>query len=255
MNNLTITELTDLKKLEATITKHEQVFVMVGNALLQIQERRLYRKDYGSFQEYCEQRWGWARQHAHRMIQAAAVVNHLNEQVSPMGDTIPNERVAREVSKVPKEKRAAVVKEAAKSGAVTTKTVAAAAKVIEAEEVITDEVGREIPPKIQQYWNRAEEIRNIMRLVKQVKLLIERAKRDNDLMFAEINDGVTSDLERAYHSIECGIPYAVCTQCQGHPESQPKGQCRLCLGRGLISKFRWRTVPEEVRKMVEKGKK
>ena len=71
-------------------------------------------------------------------------------------------------------------------------------------------------------------------------------------MFAEINfTAVISDIEKAYHALKCATPYAVCTMCSGHPDTQKNG-CRLCFGRGLISKFRYDRVPEEVRKLREK---
>jgi DNA modification methylase len=54
-----------------------QTFVEVGSALAEVRDRRLYRKEYASFEAYCQDRWGMVRRHADRMIEAAAVVENL----------------------------------------------------------------------------------------------------------------------------------------------------------------------------------
>jgi hypothetical protein len=44
-------------------------FYEAGAALKEIRDKKLYR-DYGSFEAYCRERWGWSRIHAHRLIEA-----------------------------------------------------------------------------------------------------------------------------------------------------------------------------------------
>lgn len=250
-NKLTIPEALALSRCEKVIAKGQQIFIEVGNAVLQIRDERLYRKNYGSFNQYCEERWGWGERRASQIIQAASVVQRLPKESSTM---VPTERVARAVAQVSEEKRPQVIAAAAKAtnGHVTAKAITAAAKVIDVEEVLQDSVGREIPAQVSKYWNRSDEIKDLLKQITNVKRAIEKAHEAKDLMYAEISNAAIGDLERAWHSIQCGVPYAVCPQCQGHPEVQPKGECRLCLGRGLISKFRWKAVPEETRNMIEK---
>lgn len=67
-----------LVTLEEVIDRGLKTFVEVGNALREIRERRLYRHRYATFDEYCRERWGWDRVHAHRHIEAAAVVDVLS---------------------------------------------------------------------------------------------------------------------------------------------------------------------------------
>jgi hypothetical protein len=73
----------------------------VGNALLEIRERRLYREQFSRFEDYCQDRWNWSRAHAYRLIDAAQVVHN----VSPIGDTPKNEAQARELVKLPPEEQ------------------------------------------------------------------------------------------------------------------------------------------------------
>lgn len=102
---LAVREAETLAELEQVIERGLTTFVDVGNALLSIRDDRLYRADYATFEDYCRDRWGMTRQHAYRMIDAAQVV-------SPMGDSglsMPtSERQARELARVPEERRAEV---------------------------------------------------------------------------------------------------------------------------------------------------
>ena len=43
-------------------------FFTVGRALLTIRDRRLYQRDYPTFEEYCHRRWGFGRSYASRVI-------------------------------------------------------------------------------------------------------------------------------------------------------------------------------------------
>jgi hypothetical protein len=99
---LSETETTRLSELEKVVEANIKGYYEAGVALLAIRDERLYRKDYDSFDDYCRDRWGMARAHAYRLIEAAQIVG----DVSPIGDIPANEAQARELGKVPTEKRA-----------------------------------------------------------------------------------------------------------------------------------------------------
>jgi hypothetical protein len=61
-----------LGELEKTIAQGKQRLVELGLALGEIRDLRLYRREYGSFDEYCRAKWGCGRQRAYRLIKAAA---------------------------------------------------------------------------------------------------------------------------------------------------------------------------------------
>lgn len=104
---LTVDERGRLDSLEAVIERGRQTFVDVGMALMEIRESKLY-KPYGTFEQYCKDRWGFSKQHSIRLIQASGIA----QEMAPMG-AISSERTAREFVKVPKEERTKVAKEAA----------------------------------------------------------------------------------------------------------------------------------------------
>lgn len=88
---LTVQEANRKAELEATIERGLQTFVEVGLALMEIREAGLFRPAQ-TFEEYCNQRWGWTRRHANRMIASAEVTANLG----PVGPVLPaTERQAR----------------------------------------------------------------------------------------------------------------------------------------------------------------
>lgn len=88
---ITLEEATRLGELERIVETGLTVFVAVGNALLEIRDRRLYRQNFRTFEAYCRDRWGMNRFYAHRIIDAAEVANNL----LPIGNIPQTESQAR----------------------------------------------------------------------------------------------------------------------------------------------------------------
>lgn len=254
MNKLSIKEALDLTGLEQMIERDKDAFIRVGKALAEIRDRKLYRKDYKDFNLYCERRWGFSGSHAYRTIDAAVAVEELRKDSSPMGGKITTERAARELVKVPRADRPKVVAHAASNGAVTGASIARAAKAVATIEM--DSTGWPIPTDLASLWQRGEEVEAILHYLSKLKASLGAYQDADDPLWREVNfSAVLGDLEKAWTAIQCAKPYAVCTQCQGHPEVND-GKCKLCKGRGLISKFRYdRLVPNEIKEIRNKGMK
>ena len=102
---LTQPEADTLDKCEMVIEKGIKTFVQVGKALLTIRDDRLYRTTYGTFEDYCQQRWQLARATAYQLVDAAQVDDALNAVDQPMSAIadIPkpaNEAQARPLAKL-----------------------------------------------------------------------------------------------------------------------------------------------------------
>jgi len=92
-----------LDELESTIEQGLQGFYELGKALDEIRQSRLYRQSYKNFEAYCRDRWGIARQTAHRFIAATQVVDNLaktdlqipkkENQVRPLAKLTPEQQV------------------------------------------------------------------------------------------------------------------------------------------------------------------
>ena len=95
---LSAEERENLAQCEAVVQRGLQTFLDVGQALLSIRDGRLYRGTHDTFETYCRERWGMARQRAYQLIDAAQVVRN----VSTVVDIVPaNERQARPLTRLP----------------------------------------------------------------------------------------------------------------------------------------------------------
>jgi hypothetical protein len=79
-------ERSELANHEAVIERGIGTFVEVGNALLSIRDQRLYRVEYGTFEDYCRDRWGIGKSYANELIRATKVMNNLDESSSVLPD-------------------------------------------------------------------------------------------------------------------------------------------------------------------------
>jgi len=125
---ITLDERSRLFQLEETIRQGLNTFVDVGNALLEIRDKRLYRQEYSTFEDYCREQWGMSRPRAYQLIDAASVVTNLStivdkfpdseSQARPLASLEPAEQVEawkRVITSTPEGKiTAAVVLKAAK---------------------------------------------------------------------------------------------------------------------------------------------
>lgn len=77
--------------LERTVRDGLRDFQRTGEALAQIRDNHLYRVGFETFEDYLEQRWGFTRTQAGRLIDAAETARVLE----PLGITPQTERQAR----------------------------------------------------------------------------------------------------------------------------------------------------------------
>jgi len=85
MEILNIEESHELERCEVVIKQGLQTFIEVGQALMTIKEKRLYRINFKTFEDYCVGMWAFKRSEAYRLIDASVVISNL----SPIGDILP----------------------------------------------------------------------------------------------------------------------------------------------------------------------
>lgn len=80
-------EVTRLAHCERVIERGLSTFVTVGAALWEIREAKLYRASHGTIETYVRERWGISRQHAGRLMTAAATARALRDapEMEPRG--------------------------------------------------------------------------------------------------------------------------------------------------------------------------
>lgn len=67
-----------LQKHETTIKKGLNTFVEVGQALLEIRDKKLYRIEYKTFEEYCQEKWQMTRRRSYQLIEASLAIENVN---------------------------------------------------------------------------------------------------------------------------------------------------------------------------------
>lgn len=81
-----------LAELERVVEEGLETFVKVGEALREIRDKRLYREQHATFEDYCQQRWGWGRRHANRHVEAAEIAKTLGSIDPATGTLVPGVR-------------------------------------------------------------------------------------------------------------------------------------------------------------------
>jgi hypothetical protein len=89
-----------LEELEAVVATGLESFAAAGRALAEIKDRKLYRREVGTWSKYLEERWHLTPDYASKLITAAMIANELaaNGLPAPL-----RESHARELSRVPTE--------------------------------------------------------------------------------------------------------------------------------------------------------
>lgn len=86
MDILNIEESHELERCEVVVKQGLQTFIEVGQALMTIKEKRLYRIDFKTFEEYCQVKWQMEKSQTYRLINTANVI----QNISPIGELLPN---------------------------------------------------------------------------------------------------------------------------------------------------------------------
>lgn len=99
MNNLlNIEERNELERCEVVIKQGLKTFVEVGQALMMIRDKRLYRAEFGTFESYCQDKWQLSKTHVNRLVQSSEVVRNI--EMTPIGVKPKTESQARPLTKL-----------------------------------------------------------------------------------------------------------------------------------------------------------
>lgn len=116
--NIIILEQERLETCEAIIRNGLKTFVQVGEALLEIRNFRLYRREFKTFEEYCEKRWGMSVRQSQRLMNASEVVENLKRD--QLGVLPTSEYQVRALAALSPEFQAKIWSDAVKTGQVVT---------------------------------------------------------------------------------------------------------------------------------------
>ncbi len=76
----------ELAELEERIERAQRnAYYEIGLALSRIHGRQLYKEEFSTFEEYCQERWEWGRSRGYRLMEAALAA----EKMLPIGNILP----------------------------------------------------------------------------------------------------------------------------------------------------------------------
>jgi hypothetical protein len=177
-DKLTKVEAQRLNGLEHIIKKGLKAFIQVADALLEIRDKRLYRKQYKSFEEYCQRKWDFTSRQANRLIGAGEVVDNLkrDQLVSPEPIAMPeNEAQARPLTELtPPEQIEAARIVAAKSPKPTAKQFKEAAQEVKGN-------AEKKAPKAAKS-NSKDNLEALIEVIDQVQTMVREDKPKQDII-------------------------------------------------------------------------
>ena len=95
---LSIEEQNAFERCEVVIKQGLETFIEVGQALTEIRDNRYYRLEYRTFEDYCRDRWNFAKRTAYQYISAANVIDNVRHGAQ---NTLPtSERQTRPLTKL-----------------------------------------------------------------------------------------------------------------------------------------------------------
>ena len=86
MEILNIEESHELERCEVVIKQGLNTFIEVGEALFIIRDKRLYRREFNTFEDYCQEKWRLSKPYVNRIIAASQSFTNL----APIGVILPN---------------------------------------------------------------------------------------------------------------------------------------------------------------------
>jgi hypothetical protein len=104
---LSLNEKAELRRLETVIERGINVFGEVGAALAEVQEKRLYRAEFVTFERYVSEKWHMTRSRAYQYMKASRALAANHEPLAGLAES-----AVRELAGAPIEFQRAVVERA-----------------------------------------------------------------------------------------------------------------------------------------------
>jgi hypothetical protein len=70
---LTTQEKSRFAELEGIVETHLEAFLAVGRALAEIRNKRLYRQDFATWEDYCTRKWGLGYSRANELVRSTEI--------------------------------------------------------------------------------------------------------------------------------------------------------------------------------------
>jgi len=227
---LTPPEAFRFKILKGDVAKWLQQTPEAIAALMEIRDKRYYRAEFNTFEEFCQKYCGWTRRRVDQIIKGAAEVKELPKSVAAQVEKMSS--TPSQPSQPSNEGSGSSDGEGGEGGNGDGGGEPDPPK----PDIELDSVGYPIPKGCLDVWERKDEAQKFLTSLSKLKSVVVTAREEKDPLFLSVSLQIVEDhLARSYQFMTEAKPYAVCSACQG--VDQIKDGCRLCKGVGLLSKF------------------
>jgi hypothetical protein len=118
------------------------------------------------------------------------------------------------------------------------------------KKVYYDEIGIPLPDDAIPYWERRQEVQDVLTQISKLKSIVVTGREAQDHQWLKVSNSIADTFDSLRSLISEAKPYAVCTTCQGVPSMSETG-CNFCRSTGLISKWQWDTQSrKEIKDMM-----
>lgn len=245
MDALTVSEQDRLEHCVAIVRRGQQTFLEVASALAEIRDGRLYRATHSSFVEFARETFGFEKSHAHRLAAAGEIAVEHPE--------IRNENQARELARVPKDRRAEVIEQSKRDGVIDAQRLRENARAAVEQSPVGDSTPTPSPerPPVEPSDSSAGEAASgeivpdeswfgdCIKQLREVNRWVAALAETPAGAFISLQR-VQTDIDNAILALKAAQPTRDCYACAG-------AGCKVCRTTGRITELLWKHRPESVR--------
>lgn len=229
-----------LIELEMLIQEDLKAIFRIGMTLMVIRDEKLWKGNYKSFEDYCNERWQKGSNWARKMIRAVEV-----KEVVP----VENEWQARQLSDLPDEDKVAVFEKAVDEVGDPARVTGAQLKRIKstiASEAIAEEAeddGEVWEEKKAGFRHLVEDMQSCVSALNRVSTAIVAIGEQDDGAWLDM-DEFKIDMKNIKANIKMATPHDFCPYCKGTGVGEDGNPCPACRGLGWVPKSVWESAPD-----------
>ena len=255
---LSVMDAKRYKELKHIVKTRAQAVWEFAEALYEIQQSKLYKDEYESFQQFLLAEVDYSKQRAYQLIAAFRFREQQKDITDNGGVALVPETVNAATRMQTEQFREAAAPPAPEDNGQASSAPAAPPppKPVEndtapvdvevVENSVSDRMGFPLPKEITEAFNRWHITQRLVKKLAEVKVYIAQAKETGDPLFAHLSNGWLNNMENVIYELKSTMPYAVCPYCQGRNPVQ----CTNCNHTGWVGKFFYEhAVTTEIREM------
>ena len=110
---------------------------------------------------------------------------------------------------------------------------------------VLDSTGKQVPEHLVEFFERANEYRQMIKQLNDMLKTVRNGKAANDLFYKYIKiENLTAEIGNVKRIFRFALPYAVCRYCGADDNND---ECRACDGCGFVNEATYRATPQDLK--------